>query len=257
MQLNSSIVGLAWMALGALIGAAAPPAAAQQKADAGASAPAPVPDKPLQLARLLNPADRLVDVAMRGFQVGVDTALKQNPKDAAIFNDNPGLIEAIVEAGKPIVRSHIEAAVPAYQGKFAEFYARTFSPAEVEQLIAFYSTPTGTKVITGMYDGADLASFAAEAGKADKPLTADAIRDYTSSAGAKLLPGFDADDWKALFTFAATPAYAKLRSSTPELRQLTADMANEPDKAMDAELDKAVEATVAKYMAAKKADTKR
>ena len=222
-----------------------------------AVAVSPVPDNALRLSRLLNPTDKLVDVAMRGFDVGVHTALKNNPEDAAIYDQNPGLLDAIVEAGKPIVRRHVEADVPLHQQKFAEFYARKFSSAEIEQLIAFYSTPTGTKVIDGMYAGADLGQIADALGKkGDEALTPTAVRDLTRSTGEKLFPGFDADDWKALFTFAGTPAYAKLQSSVPELRQLTADIADEPDPGMDAELNKAVEATVTKYMAEKRARQK-
>ncbi len=216
--------------------------------------PAAVPASSLRLARLLNPTDKLLDIAMRGFEAGVDAALKKNSEDAAVFEQNPGLLEAIVEAGKPIVRKHVEAGLPAHQQKYADFYARTFSGEEIGQLIAFYSSRTGTKVIAGMYTGADLGAFAeAIVEKADQPLTPEAVHQFTTSAGAKLLPGLDADDWQALFTFAATPAYAKLKGSAPQMRQLAADVANQDDPAMNAELDKAVEAAVAKYMAAKKA----
>lgn len=144
--------------------------------------------------------------------------------------------------------------MPGHQQKFAEFYARKFSPDELQQLIDFYSTPTGNKVISGMYSGADLGKMAdAAAEKGGSAVTAEAIRDYTNSTGVKLLPGFDADDWKAFFIFAATPGYAKLKSVGPEFQQLTADLANQGDAAMDAELDKAVEVAVGNYMARKKA----
>ena len=218
---------------------------------------AAVRDDALRLSKLLNPSDKLIDVAMRGFEVGIDAALKKNPDDAKVFDENPGLLQAIVEAGKPIVRRHVEAAVPAHQQKFADFYSSKFSPDEIQQLAAFYSTPTGAKVIAGMYDGAEIGNLAeAIAQKPDRPLTPEAVREYTSSAGAKLLPGFDADDWKALFMFAATPAYAKLKSVSPEFRQLTADIANQEDPAMDAELDEAVQAAVGKDMEQKKATAK-
>lgn len=221
-------------------------------------ATAPISDSAHRLSLLLNPSDKLLDIAMRGFEVGINTALKNNPDDAAVYNQNPGLLDIIVAAGKPIVRKHVHAAIPAHQQKFAEFYARKFSAEEIEQLIAFYSTPTGSKVIAGIYAGADLGSIAEAVGdKGDRPLTAEAVRNFTSSAGAQLLPGLDSDDWKALFMFASSPVYVKLKNSAPELHQLAVDIANEPDPAMDAELSKAVEAAVQKYMAEKRSGGKR
>jgi hypothetical protein len=240
-------------AVASLAFASANPAAAAPPAAAVAASPATVPDNSLRLARLLNPTDKLLDIAMRGFEAGVDAALKKNPEDAAVFDQNPGLLQAIIDAGKPIVRKYVEAGLPAHQQKYAEFYARTFSADEIGQLITFYSSPTGTKVIAGMYSGADLGAFAktiVEMG--DQPVTPEAVHQFTTSAGAKLLPGLDADDWQALFIFAATPAYAKLQATAPEMRQLAADVANQDDPAMNAELDKAVEAAVGEYMAAKK-----
>lgn len=202
MRLNPIALALACTAPGSAtaVNAAAPSAATP------ALAPAPIPDNALRLSRLLNPSGKLIDVAMRGFDVGVHAALQNNPEDAAIYDRNPGLLDAIVAAGKPIVRRHVEAAVPVHQRKFAEFYARKFSPAEIEQLLAFYSTPTGKKVIEGMYAGADLGKIAEAVGtKDDRTLTPEAVGQLTNSTGEKLFPGFDADDWKALFTLPRRP----------------------------------------------------
>ncbi len=255
MRLTMIGLALACMMAGSAPAVTAPTA---QKISTNTLAPAATAENALRLSRLLNPADRLVDVAMRGFEIGINAALKKSPDDAKLFDENPGLLDAIVEAGKPIVRKHVEASVPAHQQKFADFYAQRFSAEEIQQLIGFYSTPTGKKVIAGMYNGADLGNFAeAIAQKPDQPVTPDAIREFTRSAGAKLLPAFEPDDWKALFMFAATPAYATLKSIAPEFRQLTADLANDEDPAMDAELDKAVAAAVGKYMAQKKSSGKR
>jgi hypothetical protein len=248
---------IAAMVASALLGSPGVATAAPAPAE-GTQTPAAIPENAVRLSRLLNPEDKLLDVAMRGFQVGIDTTLKKNPDDAALFDQNPGLLNAIVEAGKPIVRKHVVAAIPVQQRRYADFYARKFSVAEIDQLIAFYSTPTGMKVVAAMYDGLDLNKMADTlvTKDGDAKITTDTVGTIAQSAAGRVLPGLDGDDWKALVIFMGTPAYGKLKTVLPELRQLSADVGNEADPAMDAELNKAIEVTVGNYFAARKAKAK-
>lgn len=190
---------------------------------------------------------------MKGFQAGIDAELKKNPEEAAVYARNPGLLEAIGDAGRPIVRKHFEASVPVRQERFARFYAEKFSAQELDQLVSFYASPTGAKVIASMYSGVNLPQLleTIDAHK-DGSLTAKDVSELNGSATKQLPDQFDADDWKALFIFATTPVHAKLQKLAPEFHQLVADVENEPDPAMDAELDKAVEAAVETYMARRK-----
>ena len=207
----------------------------------------------LRLSELLNPPDQLEGIALRGFETGFDAALKSNPDDAALFTDNPGLREAIFEAARPIFRKYVAAQIPAKEQKFADFYARKFTPQDMEELLAFYSSPTGTKVIAQTYANLDLNKIAEDAlaTNGEGKMNGEDVGEITTSAAAKVLPGLDADDFKALFIFSGTPAFEKLRAAMPEFQQLTAELANETDPATDAEVQAAVEGAVKKYMAQK------
>jgi len=190
---------------------------------------------------------------MKAFQAGMEGELRKDPDTAAVYARNPGLLDAIAEAGRPIVRKHFAAVVPMQQRRYAEFYAAKFSTEEIDQLIFFYSSPTGTKVIAAMYAGANLGQlFEKAVARKDGNLTAKDVSELNSSATEQLPEKFDAEDWKAMFVFTSTPAYAKLLKVAPEFNQLVADVQNEPDPAMDTELDKAVEAAVGAYMAKRK-----
>jgi hypothetical protein len=217
-----------------------------------ATIPAVVPDQAMRLSEILNPKDKLLEVGARAFDTGFDAALKSDPETVAMLAGNPGLREAILAAGRPIVLKKMEAEIPGQQQRYARFYADKFSPEEMGQLIAFYTTATGAKVIEGMYRGADFAKLAETMGKDEKAgVTPEALGQVSSSAAEKLLPSFDAEDWKALFTFSASPVYAKLNRLTPELQQLAAEIANQPDEAADAAVANAVQAAVKDYMAHK------
>ena len=231
------------IAAGPLVAAPAAPSVATK----------PIPDNASRLSALLNPADRMVQVGMKAFDAGVDSALKKSPEDAAVYTQNPGLLEAVLDAGRPVMRKHLETAIPTQQRRFAEFYAQKFSAEEIDQLISFYSTPTGAKVVAAIYEGLDLAKLAEGMDREGHlTLTSSQVHDANTSAVSHLPDAFNAEDWEAVLVFSVTPVHAKLTRLAPEFNQLVADIGNEPDPALDAEIDKAVEIAVKAYFAQKK-----
>jgi len=222
---------------------AAPPAGSV------AVAPSAIPDAALRLSRILNPADKIVELGMKGFDAGVNAELKKKPEDAAVYDRNPGLLDAILASGRPVMRSHIMAGIPVQQQRFAQFYAAKFTPDEIDQLIAFYSTPTGTKVVDAMYVGGDFSDVIDAMDKGSGAMSAAAVEKMNSSAAAQLPDKFDADDWKAMFAFAATPAHAKLERIAPEFNQLVAEVGNAPDPTLESEMNAAIESAVKAYFA--------
>jgi hypothetical protein len=75
------------------------------------------------------------------------------------------------------------------------------------------------------------------------------VEKMNTSAAAQLPYKFDADDWKAMFAFAATPAHAKLERIAPEFNQLVADVGNAPDPTLEGEMNTAIETAVKAYFA--------
>jgi hypothetical protein len=233
----------------ATVASAAPPP--KTPAD-NAVAPSRIPEAALRLSRILNPADKIIELGMKGFDAGVNAELKKKPEDAAVYDRNPGLLDAILASGRPVMRSHIVAGIPAQQQRFAQFYAEKFTPDEIDQLIAFYSTPTGTKVVEAMYAGGDFSEVIDAMDKGSGAMNAAAVEKMNSSAAAQLPYKFDADDWKAMFAFAATPAHAKLEKIAPEFNQLVADVGNAPDPTLESDMNSAIESAVKAYFAKKK-----
>jgi hypothetical protein len=201
---------------------------------------------------VLNPTDKLLDSGMRAFDAGAQIALKKNPDEAAVYAKNPGLLEAILAAGRPIARKHLAASIPLNQQRYARLYAENFTPAEIDQLIAFYTTPTGVKVVAALYSGITLENLIERTDdKGELHLTPNMVGETTHAAVAGLPDQLDAEDWKTLLIFMGTPAHAKLRQLAPEFNRIAAEIGNSDDPEMDAEMNKAVEATVKAYLAKK------
>jgi hypothetical protein len=252
MRKHTWVLGLAGLGLGASL-AAAPPSTAPQ-ADRKAPEVVGVTADAMRLSNLLNPTDKMVEIGVKGFEIGFDAALQRSPKEAAVYASSPGLRDAILEAGRPVIEKHLALMVPRRQQTYARFYAANFTAEEIGQLIAFYSTPTGAKVVAAMYSGVPLGKIAQTMSMdGDSKLTAESVNQFNQTAVAGLPDKFDSEDWKVLFVFSATPAHAKLLRVAPDFAKLVADTENEPNPAMDEELDKAVEAAVQTYMAKHKA----
>lgn len=219
----------------------------------GVPAPAtalPVSENALRLSRLVNPTDRMLEAGMKGFDVGIEAELKRSPEGASEYVRNPGLLEAIRDAGRAVMRKHLLAMIPSQQRRFASFYAEKFSPVEIDQLIAFYSSPTGAKALDAIYSGIDLETLSRQrAGAASKAVTAEQLEQFNRTASAQVADRLDAEDWKVLLTFSASPVRQKLMQVAPEFNQLVAEVENEPDPELDREMGAAIKEAVARYKA--------
>jgi hypothetical protein len=144
--------------------------------------------------------------------------------------------------------------MPALQNRFAAFYAERFDPAEIDALIDFYGSLTGSKLIEGMYAGADINALLQSIGEdGTDPVTAEEVGKFSRSTVERIMPAFTAADRQALLDFAETPVFKKLSRNLADFQRLMADVANEPSPALDAEIERVVKRTIEDYFARAKA----
>jgi len=217
------------------------------------SGPASVPDNAVLLSRIVYPQEMVVQLESRAFAATLAFNLKSDPKGAAEFGRYPGLLDAIISAGRVVLQKHVVARAPEAQRQIAQFYAQRFTPAEIDQLISFYSSPTGLKLVAGMYTGTNVKQLTDEFGAGlEKGLTEAQESDLKRRAAIQGQAAFTPEDRKALIAFAATPLHAKLGRVRPEFHALIQSIFVDPT--LDAELSEAVQPAVNDYMA--KHDTK-
>lgn len=235
------IFGLAMLAVAPAANAgAAPPAGAQ----------APQPANAMRLSLMLNPEDKILEASDHAFKTGFKAALANDRDTAAMFDEHPKLLDAIFDAAVPIVRKHVSADVPGLQQKCARFYADKFTAAEIDQLILFYGSPTGAKLVAGMYAGLDMTKIIEAVGpEGTDPVSHDAMRGMISSTAMRILPAFNADDRKSFLAFMKTPVFLKVRAATPDMIKLMTEIANQPDPELDAEIEQVISRVVADYFA--------
>jgi len=203
----------------------------------------------MRLSRLLNPPGKLVELSVRALEFGFTAQLERSPDDAALFKQFPGLDRAILDALRPILTRHVTAEIPAIDRRSAEFFAERFSPAELDRLIEFYSSLTGTKLIQGMYAGADLGKLMDGIDKSgNSQLRPGHLDDFTRSTVTRFYPILDKSDEAYLAKFGKTPLFVKLQAALPDFQKLMSELASAPTPELDAEMEKAVDRVVEEFL---------
>ena len=217
-------------------------------APAGPPAATVIPDNASRLSRLIYPSDKVVEIRLDAYDATIANDLKRDPQIAALLAKAPGLLDALSSAGRSVFKKHLIARTPILQQQFAQFYARNFSPAEIDQLIAFYSSSTGAKLISGLLSATNVSQLiAAMPASGDEGLTPEQQDALRRMAAAHAQDQFTADDQKALRDFAATAVHAKLGKLRPEFHALL--VSTEEDPGLEPEMDRELQATAAAYLA--------
>lgn len=195
------------------------------RADAMELARATMPEKQFQ--------DMLVASLERGFREGIGDGASDLEKAS------PGIISELQAAVRESTAGMRAQNYRTSLERYARLYTQSLTPAETAELIQFYRTPTGKKLIAAKY--ATLAS-------ADVPLDRDTtdqdIKDVNRQAAGSALSHMDDADKVELMKFASLPAFPKLKALVPTVNKLEAAVANEGDP----EAEEAIASAVAAVM---------
>lgn len=226
------ICGLLLMAVPSPVMAAAPAAAATQNAA--------VREDALELARLLNPADLLIGLAARSFDEAFDKGMAAEGGSETLEKEFPGLIADLRQTIRDATLADLKADMPALHRRYASFFGASFTPDEVAQLLVFYRSQTGTKIIKAKFASLDVSKLSDRfAEDPDAKLSAGDVKDLNQGAMPGVWNDMSADDIKALMAFGLNPVAKKLKAVAPQMAEIEAEIANEPDPALDAAIEAA------------------
>jgi hypothetical protein len=215
--------------------------AAQQAATPAASESA-VRQDALELARLLNPTEPMMRLAARSFDEAFEQSMKEEGGREELDRDLPGFVDALRKAILDVTLADLRADLPTVRQRYATLLADRFSADETAELLNFYRSPTGTKVIAAKFANIDIAKLVAQYNEGpEAAVSADDIAKANEEAAPSIWKGLAADDIGALLTFSLRPVARKLQVVAPEMAAIEADIANEPDPKLDAAIDEATQ----------------
>jgi hypothetical protein len=114
-----------------------------------------VDDKATELAQFLNSREDMGKQLERTLSISLPQSMKQVSDFGIYETEYPGLIAAVVASLKPVMLKAYDDKMPLLWANASQIYREEFSPAELDQLVAFYKSPVGIRFITSMKNNVD------------------------------------------------------------------------------------------------------
>lgn len=202
----------------------------------------------LELAQLLNPPGPLIAIATRTFDQAFDKGLGSGEEIEKLEKEHPGMVAELRRVTREATLADLKADMPAIHRRYARFYASSFTPEELAELTAFYRSPTGAKIIEAKFASIDTSDMVNRlSDNPDAKMTAGDVTAINEGAATGVWKGLAADDIVKLMAFGMRPVAQKLKNVAPQIAQIEAEIANEPDPELDAAIDDAMAKVFERY----------
>jgi hypothetical protein len=225
------------------------------------AAPAPAPAPPaaraeqpreaaLALVRVLNSEAMVVGDA--GTDAKAHELMRQlsqgNKQLAELETGHPGILRALADAMLPIVNRSARERLPQLWQRQARLYGDSFTDAELAKLTAFYTSPTGRKLITTMQSSMKTDAMMAEASRTPGfKVSPEAVAKDVAATTPALMGRMDGTDHLQLMALAQTGLLDRLKAVGPKSQAISLAWYDESAPWEEAETDRAIDAVLKKY----------
>ena len=179
----------------ALAAALAPPMQAAPLAAAPVAAPVHASDLD-RLVLLMLPEQRVIDLTL--------VAVRKQALLRPDFAKDPEMADFVIKRMWPEVEKTLRDGLPELRAELAKVIAASLTPAEVSDLYAFFSSPTGQKLQNVMFEVI-----------AENPSASPAEQQRLMMD--KFMPSLTPDDYGALTRFGGSGAAHKMQDITPRI----------------------------------------
>lgn len=192
----------------------------------------------LDLSKLLQPRELVVESAMATLERDIPAALRGDEDVDAMEAEYPGIIDAMLAAAMPELRAQVEASMPSLWTAFAKLYESRLSLEEIEAMHSFFSGPTGQKLLIAQHR-----NFASEAmikdvlENEDGTVSAAALQQGKQAAMAEAQRTLTPEDKAVLMELIKSPLLLKMQQLGPEVQRLTLELINAPDPEGEARIE--------------------
>ncbi len=133
--------------------ATAPTAAAPAIAEAApptVAATSPLQPQAVELAKLIFAHDIVMAQVAHTMDVTLPASMQRVSDYGELEKSYPGLIDVIVQSIRTPMLKAYEEKLPLLWNNLAQIYSNEYTPAEIAKLYAYYSSPTGIRVMASM-----------------------------------------------------------------------------------------------------------
>lgn len=208
-------------------------------------------DAARRLANLLNQEQAQVDATLRMIDSSFIPALAADENIKQLENEYPGLLKQLGADLKPIFERHTRRLLPSYVERYAAIYAANFSADELNELYELYASPAGQRMIASMMNNLSMDSLVREAvTKPDAETSLAAVNDDHNRSVRTTVDQLSDEDKQTFAMLMIKPYFPRMLLVAPKLRKLEQEMINEPDPALDAEIEAVIEKSMTAHIAA-------
>jgi hypothetical protein len=162
--------------------------------------------------------------------------------------ESPGLIKAVVDATAPLITESTVRQLPLLWSRLVPIFMRTFTAEELRALTDFYTSSSGARLLKTMAESADFSQALVKTiASGGSTITAQDVQAAAQAGGVGMARSASPEDLAVLQAFATSTAGMKMRAIAEEVRATSVAWGNEPDPALDAQIEKTVEAVVTKF----------
>ena len=217
---------------------AAAPALAAQPASAPPAAQPGARQAATELARLLAPRDTMIPLNMKWAEKSIEDLPKLDAEAGEFEREYPGVHQAMWLAAKDELRAQLESGLPDLWTRLEQLYLAEMTEPEIRALIAFYKTPTGKRLIEGMYGNSDLQPvIESMATSEDGSISEQSVRAATEEAKRKTVTAANIDPKDIMPLVGAMPL-AKMRAVGEKVQQVTLEWVNKEDPEQQERINK-------------------
>jgi hypothetical protein len=172
-----------------------------------------------------------------------------NPDFVEMESRFPGITAAFIEKLSPAIVDTVIPRLPELWARVSPVYARSFSENELRELLNFYRSPVGTRMIEIIGKRGDFTRLLGEAMRTSDPkVSAEGISSGIDIGIRAVGAEMSAADKAEIQRFESSPLGPKLLSIRPELAAMSAEWGNEPSPSDDAKVDAAIRAFFDGYL---------
>jgi hypothetical protein len=238
--------------VGALaIAAPAPPVSTQLLASSAQahSAVAVSPTTAAALARTVAPADITIALEIDQARKAI-LSLPAIDEDAKqLESEFPGLYAAMWAAVEPEMRRSSEADFPSYWSALEKMYGARLTEQEAQAVLTFFRSPTGQKLLRGMYAAMDTGPMFEQMIKSDSSTVgAKQMQTAVDAAKAKAVQQMGPEDEATLMALVASIDLEKFRALGAETQKITLEWVNKEDPEGEERLSKMMREAMGNYM---------
>jgi hypothetical protein len=215
-------------------------------------APAAVDDvrlaKGLKLAQTVQPLELVVEQSISTLDDQAVAGLMANPDVKKLETENPGIVAAMWKGARATISETLTRSVPELWSSLARVYAKHFTSAQLDEVIAFFESPAGRKFVIGMHRNINVEPMFRDAAGAEGQVSEKTYTQTVSGAATATAQAMSPAETAEFERFLATPTGKIVVEAGSDVTAAILEWTNRRDPKAEARVEAAMTKAVKAFL---------